>query len=139
MIGGATELHALVESGQLEQLLTKHSGKPALPDKLAKAVEDAKAQVSDISASACPAMRTPRPTAHPPWPHGAQAASDSALLPRQFSAERYAALKVLSQKLRGTLVEGAANVRTDRWPHHTWQQLSCVIHQCCLGSCAPMW
>ena len=28
MIGGATELHAMVETGQLEQLMTKLSGKP---------------------------------------------------------------------------------------------------------------
>ena len=59
MIGGATELHAMVENGQLEQLMTKLSGKPALPDHLAKAVEDAEAQVSKDGAPHALTMYVP--------------------------------------------------------------------------------
>jgi hypothetical protein len=57
MIGGADELHAMMGSGHLEHVLTKHAGKPALPDDLAKAVERSKAEAGAADMLACSLAR----------------------------------------------------------------------------------
>ena len=116
MIGGASELHAMVDSGQLEHVLTKHAGKPALPHDLAKAVERSKAQVSA-------AIMPPRSLNMPFLLHmklechcAAQAAGGTVLLPGGVTAEEYAALQDLTAQLRTRLADQVGNHRADRSP-----------------------